>query len=117
MIYGAIIDSTCLVWEKTCGNSGNCWLYDIDKFRVLLHVCTFGFIMIGITLEIGTVIMAGRIKDLYDEDGEDDNGIAIENDKKDKVELKNMDLPALENNHQNDQKDQTEQSAEQTSHS
>ncbi|KAH7637101.1 solute carrier organic anion transporter family member 5a1-like protein [Dermatophagoides farinae] len=39
LIFGALIDSTCLIWEKTCGKTGNCWLYDLDKYRpVMLDV-------------------------------------------------------------------------------
>ena len=33
IIYGALIDSTCLVWDDACGIKGNCWIYDPDKFR------------------------------------------------------------------------------------
>lgn len=33
IIYGVVIDSTCLVWERICGKDGACSLYDIDDFR------------------------------------------------------------------------------------
>lgn len=33
IIYGALIDSTCLVWDDACGIKGNCWVHDPDKFR------------------------------------------------------------------------------------
>lgn len=33
IIYGAVIDSTCLVWETICGKQGACSLYDPDTFR------------------------------------------------------------------------------------
>ena len=33
IIYGAVIDSTCLVWETICGKQGACSLYDPDAFR------------------------------------------------------------------------------------
>ncbi|KAK3879849.1 hypothetical protein Pcinc_015613 [Petrolisthes cinctipes] len=38
IIMGAIIDSTCLVWDHSCGKKGNCWLYDSDQFRTVLHL-------------------------------------------------------------------------------
>nr|CAD7194624.1 unnamed protein product [Timema douglasi] len=28
------MDSTCLVWDRSCGAKGNCWLYDKDSFRI-----------------------------------------------------------------------------------
>ena len=37
IIYGAIVDSACLVWEKTCGQKGACWLYDSNVFRTFFH--------------------------------------------------------------------------------
>lgn len=33
IIYGAVIDSTCLIWETICGKQGACSLYDPDTFR------------------------------------------------------------------------------------
>jgi hypothetical protein len=33
IIYGVVIDSTCLIWETICGKAGACSLYDIDAFR------------------------------------------------------------------------------------
>ena len=37
IIYGAVVDSACFVWEKTCGDEGACWLYDPEKFRIFFH--------------------------------------------------------------------------------
>ena len=31
--FGAIVNTTCRLWEMTCGERGNCWIYDVDKFR------------------------------------------------------------------------------------
>lgn len=33
IIYGAVVDSACLVWDKICGAAGACSLYDGDMFR------------------------------------------------------------------------------------
>ncbi len=68
--------------------TGNCWLYDMDKFRVYLHVSSLIFIFIGISLELGMVYFADRIKYLFDdeEDEEEDNdGGGV---KREKFELK-----------------------------
>ncbi|XP_070533600.1 solute carrier organic anion transporter family member 4C1-like [Ptychodera flava] len=34
IIFGAIIDSSCLVWQETCGTTGSCWIYDNREFGV-----------------------------------------------------------------------------------
>lgn len=33
IFFGALFDRTCLVWGKTCGGKGNCWLYDGEFLR------------------------------------------------------------------------------------
>ena len=30
---GAIINSSCVYWQHTCGERGSCWLYDIITYR------------------------------------------------------------------------------------
>ena len=38
VIFGRIIDGSCLLWAYTCGERLSCQLYDIVYFRVALHV-------------------------------------------------------------------------------
>lgn len=34
ILFGNLIDSTCLLWKSTCGEQrGRCLLYDIEEFR------------------------------------------------------------------------------------
>lgn len=33
IIYGAVVDSACLMWKTVCGKNGACSLYDPDTFR------------------------------------------------------------------------------------
>lgn len=34
ILFGNLIDSTCILWKSTCGESGGrCLLYDIEQFR------------------------------------------------------------------------------------
>lgn len=37
IIFGRIIDSTCLKWTQTCSGNGNCQLYDQASFRYLVN--------------------------------------------------------------------------------
>nr|CAH7717471.1 unnamed protein product [Callosobruchus chinensis] len=34
IVYGAVVDSACLVWKMACGEKGACGLYDSDVFRM-----------------------------------------------------------------------------------
>ncbi|RWS15958.1 Solute carrier organic anion transporter family member 5A1-like protein [Dinothrombium tinctorium] len=67
LIYGAIADTSCLIWEENCDKKGNCWVYDNDKFRYNLHSITFALACLGSCFDVGTIFFSKRIKDLYDD--------------------------------------------------
>ncbi|XP_072896912.1 solute carrier organic anion transporter family member 5A1 isoform X2 [Hemitrygon akajei] len=31
--FGAVIDTTCMLWQQECGIVGSCWEYDVTSFR------------------------------------------------------------------------------------
>ncbi len=33
MYFGAAINSTCHIWQRTCGKRGNCYIYNNDQYR------------------------------------------------------------------------------------
>lgn len=37
IVYGAVVDSACLVWKMACGERGACGLYDSNVFRMFFH--------------------------------------------------------------------------------
>ena len=45
-----VSDAACLVWNETCGEKGNCWLYHKDNFRTYLNITAAG--MSDITLPV-----------------------------------------------------------------
>ncbi|XP_070533602.1 solute carrier organic anion transporter family member 4C1-like [Ptychodera flava] len=41
IIVGAVVDSTCLLWQESCDQTGSCWLYDSFQLGLrflILHV-------------------------------------------------------------------------------
>uniref|UniRef100_A0A1I8PEC0 Solute carrier organic anion transporter family member n=1 Tax=Stomoxys calcitrans TaxID=35570 RepID=A0A1I8PEC0_STOCA len=66
IIFGRIIDSTCLKWTKTCTGNGNCQLYDQEAFRVNINSVACCFTAIGVFFDI-LVWYHGRHLDLYGE--------------------------------------------------
>ena len=53
IVFGAILDSACIYWQRECGSQGNCWVYDNQQisFRLLflavsglLANCVFTFL-------------------------------------------------------------------------
>lgn len=70
LVFGAIADSTCLVWEEKCGKQGNCWVYDTDKLRNYLHGASFGLILIGTFFDFLVFLYSKRVKNFYGEDNQ-----------------------------------------------
>ncbi|KAL3856591.1 hypothetical protein ACJMK2_011326 [Sinanodonta woodiana] len=35
VIFGKLVDTTCLLWKSSCGNIGSCAMYDADLFRYI----------------------------------------------------------------------------------
>ncbi|CAG2105376.1 unnamed protein product [Medioppia subpectinata] len=66
IIFGSIADSVCLVWESTCGKSGNCWLYDQDRFRYVLHGATLALIIVASLCDV-IIIIKHKMVDNYDD--------------------------------------------------
>lgn len=87
ILYGRIIDSTCLVWTEECGKQGTCQLYDQKNFRYYINItamsknCWFnwfifknietliyfkGFTSIGVIFDV-LVWWFGRSLELYEE--------------------------------------------------
>ncbi|KAK3908254.1 Solute carrier organic anion transporter family member 74D [Frankliniella fusca] len=67
ILFGAIIDSTCLVWDESCGRKGNCWLYDKSSFRLYLNSTAAAITTIGVILD-AWVCYLGKDLVLYVED-------------------------------------------------
>lgn len=70
IVMGAIIDSSCLVWDTSCGRTGNCWLYDSDKFRTILHLIPAVVVLLSVLGDF-VVLYHSRKMDLYGEREDD----------------------------------------------
>ncbi|XP_055550083.1 solute carrier organic anion transporter family member 74D [Wyeomyia smithii] len=66
IIYGRIIDSTCLVWTEECGTRGNCQLYDQRLFRYYINFTALGLTAVGVFFDV-LVWWHGKTLDLYGE--------------------------------------------------
>lgn len=70
IIYGAIVDSTCIFWEEdACGTKGACRLYDSTRFRRWFHGITAMIMLIGFIIDIVVCYKASAII-FNDEDAE-----------------------------------------------
>ncbi|XP_072029858.1 solute carrier organic anion transporter family member 5A1-like isoform X2 [Amphiura filiformis] len=63
--FGAIINSTCTLWQYTCGERGSCWLYDIVAYRYAFFGTLLGLRCFSI---VCYAIMIWFMKDDYPDD-------------------------------------------------
>lgn len=75
IFYGWLIDTTCVVWGKTCSGTGNCWVYDSKSMRLLIIAFSVGFITLGTLFDIFVWYYCKDLK-IFDEgeEGEESNG-------------------------------------------
>ncbi len=53
MVYGALIDSTCVLWQQECGETTNCLLYDTVSLRRTLMLTTAFIMLVGVAFDVG----------------------------------------------------------------
>ncbi|XP_058797997.1 solute carrier organic anion transporter family member 74D [Phymastichus coffea] len=61
IVYGAVVDSACLVWEYACGEKGACWLYDSNVFRMFFHGTTGSIMALAFIFDLIVWYKAGSI--------------------------------------------------------
>ncbi|PSN45336.1 hypothetical protein C0J52_18706 [Blattella germanica] len=69
ILFGIILDRTCLVWGKTCSGTGNCWLYDGESLRYVLNFTAATFVAIGTIFDAFVWYYAKNLK-IFDEEVE-----------------------------------------------
>ncbi|XP_002026513.2 solute carrier organic anion transporter family member 3A1 [Drosophila persimilis] len=67
IIYGAVVDSACLIWKSVCGKHGACSLYDADTFRHYFLGITAGIMFLAFLMDLVVWRKAHRI-DIAPED-------------------------------------------------
>ncbi|XP_034940213.1 solute carrier organic anion transporter family member 74D [Chelonus insularis] len=71
IVYGAVVDSACLVWEYACGERGACWLYDSNIFRMFFHGTTGGILILAFIVDLVVWYKAGSINFVDEQTGEE----------------------------------------------
>ncbi|KAK9505167.1 hypothetical protein O3M35_009278 [Rhynocoris fuscipes] len=69
IFFGYIIDTTCLVWGKTCSGTGNCWLYNGESLRYILNFIAASLVSIGTMFDLGVWYYVKDLK-IFDEEVE-----------------------------------------------
>ena len=62
IIFGSVIDSSCLLWEESNGERGSCWIYANDQFRYKFHGLTSAFLVVAGVFETITHYLIRDLK-------------------------------------------------------
>jgi len=88
IIFGAIMDNTCLVWGQNCGETTNCLLYDTDSMRQTLTYFVAVCVFLATLADIGVWWNSRNIK-IFDEEEDSteevDNTVTVEMEDKAKI--------------------------------
>ncbi|XP_017774169.1 PREDICTED: solute carrier organic anion transporter family member 5A1-like [Nicrophorus vespilloides] len=67
ILFGIIIDKTCLLWGKTCKGNGNCWLYNGKSLRYTMNYTAAFFVTIGTFFDLVVWYLVRDLK-IFDDD-------------------------------------------------
>ena len=59
-MFGYLIDTSCDLWQNSCGKTGSCLLYDSDKFRLRTFGPSTAFVFCTFILYIALFIVAKK---------------------------------------------------------
>lgn len=77
IFFGALMDSTCLLWGKTCSKKGNCWLYDTSAMRYRINLIAAGFVFIGTLFDVGTWYYSKTVE-IFDKEETDEKQLPFD---------------------------------------
>lgn len=125
IIMGHMVDQTCILWQKTCGVSGACLLYDTAAFRYLIHGVTLvvGIIDLGLMIILSIWLHREQQQQQQNEKGTPISGVIVDAEQAGDVNSDDLDAhlsekQSLQNNDNDDSspddsdKDSTDTAAE-----
>lgn len=86
VLYGAVFDASCILWQDNCGSTGTCWVYDTDKLRYYYHGVSVFILFLAIVFELPVVYYSGRMEGFY----------ADVSDRKTSSPVVSQDLPSIQ---------------------
>lgn len=58
ILFGVIIDSTCVTWREKCGHHASCWIYDNDQL-------SRNFFFLVVCFKLGSITLFTLAHQLY----------------------------------------------------
>ncbi|CAJ0590981.1 unnamed protein product [Cylicocyclus nassatus] len=73
VLWGKIIDMSCLVWQDVCSTTGACAIYDTDELRIRIHAIYACLRAISLFSDVWVVYWAKGLKLVEDVEGKKDD--------------------------------------------
>lgn len=82
VLYGSVIDTTCILWGKKCGKQTSCQYYDLDRFRQRFLGLQVVFVCGALLCFLLTVVVLRRRAGRQEPQQESKQGYKMVNDQK-----------------------------------
>ncbi|XP_049448635.1 solute carrier organic anion transporter family member 2B1 isoform X1 [Epinephelus fuscoguttatus] len=82
VLYGSVIDTTCILWGKKCGKQTSCQYYDLDRFRQRFLGLQVVFVCGALLCFLLTVVVLRRRAGRQEPQQESKRGYKLVNDQK-----------------------------------
>ncbi|XP_025112529.1 solute carrier organic anion transporter family member 2A1-like isoform X1 [Pomacea canaliculata] len=90
VLFGRVVDTTCLLWSSGCAGSGSCIMYDHRNFRHRLYATFFITMVLNLTFFVIAFIVASRMKKPFYAHCEDEAAAETMRRDEDKRQTENM---------------------------
>ncbi|KAM8741427.1 solute carrier organic anion transporter family member 2B1 [Acanthopagrus schlegelii] len=82
VLYGSVIDTTCILWGKKCGKHTSCLYYNLDRFRQRFLGVQVVFVCGGLLCFLLTIVVLRRRARLQEPQPESKGGYELVNGEK-----------------------------------
>ncbi|XP_077990561.1 solute carrier organic anion transporter family member 4C1-like [Glandiceps talaboti] len=89
IVVGAIIDSSCVLWQEVCDERGSCWIYDNFAFGLKFVIIGLSLYLLAIIVTIATILV-------YKPPPTDENGVIDKNNKGTETAIKGTPSQTME---------------------
>ncbi|XP_077540667.1 solute carrier organic anion transporter family member 74D-like [Haemaphysalis longicornis] len=67
LLYSALFDASCLLWDERGGHRGSCSFYNADKLRVAFHGVTIALLSLSMISNLVMSYYCKRVTNMYDD--------------------------------------------------
>jgi len=78
IVYGALIDKSCILWQEECGDTTNCLLYNTENLRKIVMLFTAGIIFLAALCDVAVCYYAKDVDIFYDSSSNNESELSTD---------------------------------------